>query len=418
MVCIYKKFILILFIFIQSVLCWGREICSSLIPEEIIIINPDAPVSNVCYNGENIRLRTTVSTDNQKYEWVKIEDDNTETVVATNTDYIITSENNIGKYELRVYSPNPAEEAVPNGDFEIVSDNRMTIDRDANGDGIPVEYFADNSKKDLLFATDYMYGTNSAGSELYGEGTHRVGTSANDYHSNFCNTSAHSGSKFLIANGAANQTTRVWFKQVQITPNTKYAFSVWGLSVHPTVPAKLAFFVTDDAITTEDIANGAGQIGQEFTFTSDTNSWNEFFVFWDSGAFSGTKILTIVNTNIASSGNDFAIDDVSFCGVNISKNEVAVRMSPSIIGEISENIDVCMGDTSVLEIKATSDVDGYTWTKNSESISKTTQSIEILSEEPGNFSYVGSAVNVCGSSSVTYNLSVHPLIRTGTISHN
>ena len=413
-----KMILLLLILFIQGMPSWGNELCSMFMPEQVIVVNPDTPVPDVCYTGEAIRLKTTISTVNKKYEWVRIASNNNESVVATNSDYVITSVNNIGRYKLRVYSPNPNEEAVPNGDFENVRDNRMKIDSDNSGDEVPVEYFEDAAKTELLFTTDYKYVAGSLGNELYGEGTHRVGEYAKDFHSNFCSTPAHSGTKFLIANGASNQTTRVWFKQVHITPNTRYAFSVWGLSVHPSVPAKLAFFVTDNAITSLDISNGIGQIGQEFSFTSSTTVWTEFFVFWDSGEFSGIKTLTIVNTNIASSGNDFAIDDVSFCGVNTEENDVSVRVSPSIIGDTIENIDVCEGDTNTLDISATDDVDSYSWTKNIDPMMVTTKSIDVKSVVPGNFTYVGTALNVCGSSFVTYNLTVHPQVHTRAISHN
>ena len=129
--------------------------------------------------------------------------------------------------------------------------------------------------------------------------------------------------------------------------------------MNPTSHEKLAFFITDNVITNNNITNNVGQIGQEFSFESSTTIWNEFFVIWESDSFNGTKILTIVNTNIAMSGNDFAIDDVSFCGVSTEVSDVDVRVSPSITGNTINNINICQGDSNSLEINTNAVIDSY-----------------------------------------------------------
>lgn len=411
-----RGIISLVFLTLFSISSWGSEILSfsfgSLFPENVITVNLGGVKREVCYVGDNIRLTTPLDKTRNKYEWIRIALDLSETVVATNDDYVITSADNIGLYKLKVYSKDPVKEAIYDGGFEKANDANISI----GAVGFPVQYFEDVAKTKLLFTTDYKYGPSAdSGKELYGEGTHRVGSSANTYHPNFVTTGPHSVPKMLIANGAANQTTRVWFKQVEITPNTKYAFSVWGLSVNPMSPAKLAFFVTDNVITNDDIANHTGQIGKEFTFDSAA-TWKEFFVMWESGAFNGSKILTVVNTNIALGGNDFAIDDVSFCGVSTVVSDVDVRITPSITGNTINNISPCIGSSTKLEINTNTLIDSYSWTKDGVTLANTTKDIDVNTPTLGNYTYVGKATNFCGNNSVTYNLSVKPLIRTEQIS--
>ncbi|MES2810299.1 MAG: hypothetical protein V4619_16820, partial [Bacteroidota bacterium] len=74
-------------------------------------------------------------------------------------------------------------------------------------------------------------------------------------------------------------------------------------SVHPTNPAQLQFSI-----------NGS-PLGSTINPSTTTGSWQYFTTTWNSGNFSGSLPIALVNQNIATSGNDFAVDDIVFAPV-------------------------------------------------------------------------------------------------------
>src|ERR1019366_9768471 len=106
----------------------------------------------------------------------------------------------------------------------------------------------------------------------------------------------------MIVNGAGVANVSVWCQTINVLPNTNYAFSCWGQSVSAGSPAELQFSI-----------NG-GLIGPVFTFAFNVCIWQQFYSIWNSGANTMASIC-IVNQNTATSGNDFALDDISFNGI-------------------------------------------------------------------------------------------------------
>jgi len=159
------------------------------------------------------------------------------------------------------------------------------------------------------FTSSYTKNTSS----LVAEGTYAVLKDPHSEHPSFATFNDHTknnGTGFMmVVNGASTANVTVWQETINVQANTTYVFSVWGTSVTPASPGILNFSI-----------NGS-QLGN-ITLNSTIGVWQNFTVRWNSGA-STTATIGIVNQNTASSGNDFALDDISFapvCRKNITVN--------------------------------------------------------------------------------------------------
>jgi hypothetical protein len=150
------------------------------------------------------------------------------------------------------------------------------------------------------------------------EGTYTITIDPRDIHTNFSSFGDHTSGtgNMLIVNGAANANVTVWTQNITVQPNTDYVFSAWATSVHPANPAQLQFSI-----------NGI-PLGSAINPTSTTGSWQYFTTTWNSGNFSGSLPIALVNQNIATSGNDFAVDDIVFAPVYRKNIYVAFNPIP------------------------------------------------------------------------------------------
>jgi len=150
------------------------------------------------------------------------------------------------------------------------------------------------------------------------EGTYAVVNDAHTVHPNFfCNEDHTTGSgKFMAVNGAGVANVKVWYFTLNnVQPNRRYEFSTWITSLHATNPATLQFSI-----------NGVlmGEPFQAYPYTCD---WYQFFYLWDSEENTQATI-SIVNQNTILSGNDFALDDISFATVLVYYDTVYVDVLP------------------------------------------------------------------------------------------
>jgi hypothetical protein len=163
------------------------------------------------------------------------------------------------------------------------------------------------------FNSSYTVNTNN----LYTEGQYAVIKNPNSEHPNFAvmkdHTKGDGTGYMMVLNGAPTANVTVWQENITVQANTTYVFSVWGSSVHPTSPGILNFSI-----------NGT-QLGN-ITLTSTTGQWLNFTVRWDSGS-NTTATIGIVNQNTAASGNDFALDDISFAPV--CRKNTTVNLYPN-----------------------------------------------------------------------------------------
>src|SRR5690606_33093798 len=101
--------------------------------------------------------------------------------------------------------------------------------------------------------------------------------------------------------GVANKS--VYTSTVNVTSGITYFFSAWMADVNATFtnPPILKFFI-----------DGA-QIGETVYVDSmaNNNDWQQFFTFWTANT-TGPITISIVNDRFTSSGNDLALDNISF----------------------------------------------------------------------------------------------------------
>jgi len=166
------------------------------------------------------------------------------------------------------------------------------------------------------------------------EGTYAVVNDAHTVHPNFfCNEDHTSGSgKFMAVNGAGVANVKVWYLTLtNIQPQKRYEFSTWITSLHATNPATLQFSI-----------NGVlmGQPFQAYPYTCD---WYQFFHIWDSGD-NEQATISIVNQNTILSGNDFALDDISFATVLVYYDTVYVDVLPQFNSLFTAPTSACTGE--------------------------------------------------------------------------
>lgn len=163
------------------------------------------------------------------------------------------------------------------------------------------------------FHSAYAYapGQTSGGNE----GKYTVGTNPMSWNTDGfqdCRDHTSSGGLMLMLNGAGDQRT-AWQQHVNVLPNTNYIFSGWAQRISGTNPATLKFLVNDV------------ELGSTLTLHATNCAWTNFSLIWYSGNATQAT-LAIKNINTSASGNDFALDDLSFrlendCGLPLVEQE-------------------------------------------------------------------------------------------------
>jgi len=198
------------------------------------------------------------------------------------------------------------------------------------------------------FSSEYIYSPTS----IFGEGTYAIVDDANTVHPNFfCDEDHTTGSGlFMAINGSAVQNIKVWYLTMPaIQPNTDYQFSTWITSLHASNPAILQFSI-----------NGV-LLGNPFQAYSSTCDWHQFFEVWNSGS-STSAAISIVNQNTATSGNDFALDDISFAKVNTYYDTTWVYVLPQYTSTFNANDLTCPDELVYVEYTGNApDTANYQW---------------------------------------------------------
>lgn len=152
-----------------------------------------------------------------------------------------------------------------------------------------------------------------------------ITTSPNLAHNNFSTFNNHTGGvgNMLVVNGASNPSISVWCQTVTVTPNTNYNLSAWVANVDPFSSAASLGILSFNI-------NGIQQ-GPTFSPVLATGVWTNSAIVWNSGA-NTLATICINNNSVATGGNDFAIDDISFnkvCSVTDSV-KITVNIPPTI----------------------------------------------------------------------------------------
>ena len=159
------------------------------------------------------------------------------------------------------------------------------------------------------FTSDYTYGPAqnqlSSGPPNSGAGYYSVVSDAQFSHSSFVSYGDHTTGTglYLVANGALDGTTTVYRSSaITVAAGTTYSFGAFFANDYPANPATIDFRValgggTPTSIGTYTIADGAGV-------------WNGASQSFNTGTATSV-VLSFVDLNTQSNGNDFGIDDVT-----------------------------------------------------------------------------------------------------------
>ena len=164
------------------------------------------------------------------------------------------------------------------------------------------------------FTSEYIPGTGGPNGLLDNEGQYAIASNSNDMHQNWASCTDHTGGGNMLAVNASLDPDDIWCQNITVAQNTDYAFSTWVTSVFPTNPAQLQFTINDNTI------------GETLMATPTTCEWNQFYAIWNSGNETSATIC-IANVNTELSGNDFAIDDISFSEVCVSTDSLVISLA-------------------------------------------------------------------------------------------
>ena len=184
------------------------------------------------------------------------------------------------------------------------------------------------------------------------EGTYAVVTDAHLVHPNFfCNEDHTSGSgNFMAVNGSNVTNVKVWYQTLDnIQPNADYEFSSWIASLQTNNPAILQFSINGELL------------GQQFQVYDSHCHWYQFYNIWNSGDNTQATI-SIINQNTNISGNDFALDDISFGTVLVYYDTVWVDVLPQFNSHFHRQASAC--EQEVIEVYYTGnapDTSNFHW---------------------------------------------------------
>ncbi len=248
------------------------------------------------------------------------------------------------------------------------------------------------------FTSDYR-DTNGAGS-LYPEGFYSIVTNPNSVHPNFASFGDHTTGtgNMMVINGAGSPVN-IWCQTIAVTPNTQYDFSAWGASCTTGNPAQLQFEI-----------NGV-LVGTSLQLPAVNGQWVEFHVVWNSGANTSITIC-IHDQQTALSGNDFAIDDITFRQICVATDSVYISVD-NVIPSINSTVKLgCISDTVVLNgINSGTNPDSHWWDFGDGTPTDTSINTTHIYPVQGVYTIklTESTVNGCGDSATVTVDTRHPL---------
>lgn len=210
-----------------------------------------------------------------------------------------------------------------------------------------------------------------------------------------CNGQYHaSPGNMLVVNGANIENVDVWCQTQQVMPNTDYAFSTWLSTMHPQNPATLQFSINGQLL------------GSPFNASSVACEWNQFYEIWNSQYNTSARIC-IVNMNTSISGNDFALDDISFSPLCPGKDTTLITISQP---QAFAGNDTLSCDASEITLTA-SGGESYQW--NTIPVSNT-QQITVSPDVPTTYSVTVTDHHGCTSTDeVSVTIGTYPVINLG-----
>jgi len=205
-----------------------------------------------------------------------------------------------------------------------------------------------------------------------------VGTNALTYNSGWPGMGDHTTGtgNMMVLDGS--QTSSVgWSETVPVSPATSYIFTVWTAELElpqPTIQLAINGVVTGT-----------------FTPTTTLGQWVKYEVTWNSGTAT-SAVITLTDLNLVWSGNDFALDDISFQQICVAEDSVYINLQALGAGTISGTDSVCPGQT----VSLSESVTGGIWSTSNFTVSDITSSGLAKGLVPGRDTILYSVSNRCG----------------------
>jgi len=181
----------------------------------------------------------------------------------------------------------------------------------------------DFSAGNTNFSTDYGYVASGTSATPSTYGIRANSQDFNPAYSLFFDHTTGAGNMLLL-DGFPAADKIAWSETVPAQPETSYTFSGWAASSDAASPSVLRFTI-----------NGA-QVGSDLVLSNDAGVWRTFTATWNSGA-STAAVIAIIDENLVSFGNDFALDDLSFAADSSTNRPTVLRIYPAV--ELGWNSD-------------------------------------------------------------------------------
>ncbi len=157
----------------------------------------------------------------------------------------------------------------------------------------------DFSQGNTGFTTDYTF----IPGDIFAAGTYDILADPSQAHDRAASYGDHTSGRGLMmaVNGTVTPNQVVWSQTVDVVDNEEHIFSMWVSSWHSTSPAQLQVLIN------------TVPIAPAFQAPSETGVWVNYSATWNSMKET-TAVIEIIDQNLSSAGNDFALDDISFHG--------------------------------------------------------------------------------------------------------
>ncbi len=225
-------------------------------------------------------------------------------------------------------------------------------------------YNGDFSKGNVGFTTDYQYlnPTNTA----VAQGKYGIVNNPSSWVSSFSSCGDHTNGtgNMMVVDGSINNAgnDKLWYQTIPVNTGQNYTFSFFIQTVAINNPASLETTINGISLGLPTIA----------PVSTACNNWTLISYVWNSTT-STTAQICIYDRNTQTTGNDFAIDDVSFINTNPTvcnlSNTVTVNVSTLTLTNVPTDFTVCSGAKNIATTFGSNfSAATFSWTNSNPSI--------------------------------------------------
>jgi len=265
------------------------------------------------------------------------------------------------------------------------------------------------------FYSDYGYSlSNTTGTQFaYG-----IVTNPSTWYNKFttCGDKTTGSGNMLVADGATIANSVIWSQTVPVETSKSYTFSFWVQNIGDGSKATFDVLINGSPVTISPISAINNVIAG--TPATTTCNWTNITGTWNSSAAT-LATIKIIDSNISSSGNDFAIDDISFsttssktCSLSTS-TIVSIGGTAPVIG-FSYPTPVCKNGTNPTPTGVAGFVTGGNYSSTAGLvINATTGEIDLATSAVGTYTVtyaVAANASICQlAGSSTFDITINPV---------